>query len=149
MPQIITILNATGNQGGSLIRALLASNSPQNNDYKVRALTRNTTSPAAQELQSTYGPSRLELVQADVYDVDSLRKAFKDADGVFAATNNRIPGKKIETEDELRHELVAGWNIVDAARVLPSLPYHHLHSILLQMNYANSNDRTAAYPTWS
>lgn len=120
MPKTIAILNATGNQGSGLIRALLAPNS-QNNDYKVRALTRNTTSPAAEELQSIYGPSRLELVQADIYDADSLRKAFKDVDGVFAATNNRLPGKKIETEDETRHELVAGWNIVDAARV--PLPY--------------------------
>ncbi|OJJ89413.1 NmrA/HSCARG family protein [Aspergillus glaucus CBS 516.65] len=128
MPKTIAILNATGNQGSGLIRALLAPNF-QNNDYKVRALTRNTTSPAAEELQSTYGPSRLELVKADIYDADSLRKAFKDVDGVFAATNNRLPGKKIETEDETRHELVAGWNIIDAARdcdvshmVLSSLP---------------------------
>lgn len=121
MPKTIAILNATGNQGSGLIRALLAPN-PQNNDDKVRALTRNTTSAAAQELQSTYGPSRLELVQADVYDAESLLKAFKNADGVFAATNNRLPGKKVETEDEMRHELIAGWNIVDAARVpLPSV----------------------------
>lgn len=121
MPKTIAVLNATGNQGSGLIRALLAPNSPHRNDYKVRAVTRNTTSPAAQELQSTYGSSQLELVQADVYNAESLRKAFRDADGAFAATNNRIPGKKIETEDEMRHELVAGWNIVDAARVLPTL----------------------------
>lgn len=32
-------------------------------------------------------------------------------------THNRIVGKLIETEEEMRHELVAGRNIVDAAKV--------------------------------
>lgn len=122
MTKTIAILNATGNQGSGLIHALLTN--PQN-DCKIHALTRNTTSPAAQALQSTYPSSQLTLVQADVYDPDSLQKAFKGRDAVFAATNNRLPEKKVETEDEMRHELVAGWNIVDAARVLPLPFYSH------------------------
>ncbi|GAB1207105.1 hypothetical protein APSETT445_005813 [Aspergillus pseudonomiae] len=76
-------------------------------------------------LQAKYKDSgRLELVTADVYDKESLIEAFKNAYGVFAQTNNRIPGKKIETEQDMDHELVAGRNIIDAAKhfVMSSLP---------------------------
>lgn len=124
MPKTIAILNATGNQGSGLIHALLNptnnTSAPENNeDFTIRALTRNTTSPAAQALRAKYpDPTRLSLVTADVYDVQTLRDVFKGVDGLFAATNNRLPaGKLIEREEDMRHELVAGRNIVDAARV--------------------------------
>ena len=111
----IAVLGATGNQGGGVVRALLVKTEPC---FHVRAITRDVSSPAAQRLQAKYKDSgRLELVAADVYDKESLIEAFKNAYGVFAQTNNRIPGKKIETEQDMDHELVAGRNIIDAAKV--------------------------------
>ena len=134
MTKTIAILGATGNQGSGLTHALLSEPTTSNDehphpDLKIRALTRSTTSAAAQSLQKTYpDPARLVLVQADVYDADSLRAAFKDADAVFAMTNNRKSGGVIETEDEMKHELVQGRNIVDAAKVsIPSLHFPILH----------------------
>ncbi|KAB8218750.1 hypothetical protein BDV33DRAFT_120416 [Aspergillus novoparasiticus] len=123
----ITVLGATGNQGGGVVRALLAKTEPS---FHVRAITRDVSSTAAQSLQEKYKDNgRLELVAADVYNKQSLIEAFKNVYGVFAVTNNRIPGKKIEKEQDMDHELEAGRNIIDAAKacnvqhlVLSSLP---------------------------
>lgn len=123
MPKVIAILGATGHQGSGLIHALLSEPSStttndNDKDTRIRALTRNTTSPAAQSLRDKYPDlSRLALVQADVYDANSLRAAFKDVDAVFAMTNNRKSGGVIETEEDMKHELVQGRNIIDAAKV--------------------------------
>ncbi|KAK7424200.1 hypothetical protein QQZ08_008688 [Neonectria magnoliae] len=123
----IVVLGATGNQGRGVVRALLHKTSPS---FHVRAITRDVEGPAAQRLLKDFQLSkRLSVVGADIYDVDSLREAFKSAYGVFAVTQNRLPGQTIDTEDEMRHELTAGRNIVDAAEfckvqhfVMSSLP---------------------------
>ncbi|KAE8376673.1 hypothetical protein BDV26DRAFT_231428 [Aspergillus bertholletiae] len=123
----IAVLGATGNQGGGVVHALLAKNEPC---FHVRAITRDVSSPVAQGLRAKYKDSdRLELVAADVYDRETLIGAFDNAYGVFVVTNNRIPGKKIENEEDMDHELVAGRNIIDAAKacnvqhfVMSSLP---------------------------
>lgn len=71
----IAVVGATGAQGGGLVRAILDDHS---RDFVVRAVTRDVESPKAQ------GLARLgaEVVQADLDDHDSVRKAF---DGVYAA----------------------------------------------------------------
>lgn len=49
MSKIITVFGATGNQGGSVVTALL--NDPQTaREFKIRGVTRDTSKPAAQEL---------------------------------------------------------------------------------------------------
>ncbi|KAH8735241.1 hypothetical protein BGZ61DRAFT_473850 [Ilyonectria robusta] len=123
----IAVLGATGNQGQGVVRALLHKASLS---FHVRAITRDVESPAAQRLlQDFQSHGRLSLASANIYDIESLRLAFKGAYGVFAVTHNRLPGKTIDTEDQLRHELAAGSNIVDAAEyckvehfVMSSLP---------------------------
>ncbi|MCO5250851.1 MAG: NmrA/HSCARG family protein [Candidatus Kapabacteria bacterium] len=80
MSKIIAITGATGAQGGSLARAIL--NDPQSN-FKVRAITRNPKSENAMKLVEMGA----EVVQADLDDVDSLRRAFEGAYGVFCLTN--------------------------------------------------------------
>ncbi|OJJ56396.1 hypothetical protein ASPSYDRAFT_47696 [Aspergillus sydowii CBS 593.65] len=125
--QEIAVLGATGNQGSGVVRALLEKTSPA---FTVRALTRDVSSAGASNLREKYGETgRLTFAAADVYDKDSLVKAFEGAYGVFAVTNNRLPGRKIEREADMAHELDAGRNIVDAAKecgvqhfVLSSLP---------------------------
>ncbi|KAH7149831.1 hypothetical protein B0J13DRAFT_673615 [Dactylonectria estremocensis] len=109
----IVVLGATGNQGRGVVRALLQMASPS---FNVRAITREVESPAAQGLLADFQSSgRLSLASANIYDVESLRRAFENAYGVFAVTYNRLSGQTIDTEDQMRHELAAGSNIVDAA----------------------------------
>ncbi|UNI20153.1 hypothetical protein JDV02_006271 [Purpureocillium takamizusanense] len=123
----IAVLGATGNQGGGVVRALLTRHPDL---FTIRAITRDPNSPAAQRLLHEHeGSGRLTLVQGDVYDVQSLRLAFKEAHGVFAVTNHRSPEGAINSEEDLRHEVQSGRNIIDAAKycnvqhfVISSLP---------------------------
>lgn len=75
--KIIAVVGSTGEQGGSVARALLADG-----EFAVRALTRNVESDAAKELAALGA----EVVAADLYDVDSLRRAFDGAYGAFLVT---------------------------------------------------------------
>ncbi|GKZ17805.1 hypothetical protein AbraIFM66951_001069 [Aspergillus brasiliensis] len=120
-PRTIAVLGATGNQGSGVVRALLHKNPPHSAPFSIRAVTRDPSSPQAERLRAAYpeehASGRLEIVPGDVYDVTSLERAFDSVWGVFAVTNNRLPGQMIETEEDMKHELVAGRNIVAAAKV--------------------------------
>jgi uncharacterized protein YbjT (DUF2867 family) len=71
--KLIAVVGATGQQGGSVVRALQAGK-----QFKIRALTRN---PAKhRELAD-------EVVQADLDRPETLRAAFEGAHGVFLVTN--------------------------------------------------------------
>ncbi|KAJ6186113.1 hypothetical protein N7519_007414 [Penicillium mononematosum] len=125
--KVIAVLGATGNQGGGVVQALLKNSAPR---LHVRAITRDTCSAGASKLRAKFeNDDRLEMVAANVYDKESLFKAFNEVFGVFAVTNNRLSGKTIEKEEDMDHELEAGRNIIDAAKacevqhvVLSSLP---------------------------
>lgn len=111
-PKVIAVLGATGNQGRGVVQALL--NASQ--DFTVHAITRNPDGQAAQNLLALASHHEgLKLVRGDVYDAESLLGAFQGAYGVFAMTQNHISGTAYNTETDLRHELEAGRNIVDAA----------------------------------
>jgi uncharacterized protein YbjT (DUF2867 family) len=69
----ILVTGATGQQGGSLTRLLLQKK------HKVYALTRNTQSPAAQDLRNRGA----NIVKGDLDDSDSLKRAVKDVESVF------------------------------------------------------------------
>ena len=49
MSKIITVFGATGNQGGSVIKHLLAY-STLSKTFKIRGITRDVSKPAAQAL---------------------------------------------------------------------------------------------------
>jgi len=78
--KIITIIGATGTQGGGLANAIL---SDQNSEFSVRAVTRNPNSDNAVALAN----AGAEVIKADLDDVDSLRKAFEGSYGAFCITN--------------------------------------------------------------
>lgn len=49
MSKLLTVFGATGNQGGSVIKAVLAD-AVLSRDFKIRGITRNVSKPAAQAL---------------------------------------------------------------------------------------------------
>lgn len=80
--KLLTIFGATGNQGGSVIATVLASQS-LSSKYSLRAITRDTTKPNAQALAA----KGVELAKADLNDPASIATAIKGSHGVFAVTN--------------------------------------------------------------
>ena len=78
--KIIAVVGATGAQGGGLVRAIL--NDPSSG-FAVRALTRKVDSDKAKELKK----QGVEVVEADLDNVESLKQAFAGAYGAFLLTN--------------------------------------------------------------
>lgn len=75
---IILVIGATGAQGGSVARNLLARGR-----YAVRALTRNANSEAAQALRELGA----EIAEGNLDDPKSLAAALEGVYGVFGVTN--------------------------------------------------------------
>ncbi|HEX8155173.1 MAG TPA: NmrA/HSCARG family protein [Thermoanaerobaculia bacterium] len=94
--QTILVVGATGAQGGSVARNLLARGR-----FAVRALTRKPDSEAAQALRSLGA----EIVQGDLDDVASLRAALAGVYGVYGVTN---------FWEHFAHEEAHGRNLVNA-----------------------------------
>ena len=78
--KIIAVLGSTGSQGGGLCRAILAD---PNGGFACRAITRDPSKDKAKALAG----AGAQVVQADLDDVESLKKAFAGAYGVYAVTN--------------------------------------------------------------
>jgi len=100
--KIIAVVGSTGSQGGGLVRAIV--NDP-NGGFAARAITRDVNKDKAQALKA----AGAEVVQADLDDVESLKKAFAGAHGVFGVTNfwEHFSGEKEKQQAK---------NIADAAR---------------------------------
>jgi len=77
--KIITVVGATGAQGGGLVRAIL--NDPSG-EYSVRAVTRDSGADKAIALAKLGA----NVVEANVQDKDSLVHAFEGSYGVFCVT---------------------------------------------------------------
>jgi NAD(P)-dependent dehydrogenase (short-subunit alcohol dehydrogenase family) len=69
----ILVVGATGKQGSAFVHSVVAANS----DFRILALTRNASSPVAQDLASL--SERVQIVQANLDVPDSVRKVFQDA----------------------------------------------------------------------
>jgi uncharacterized protein YbjT (DUF2867 family) len=100
--KIIAVLGSTGSQGGGLCRAILADAS---GGFACRAVTRDTGKDKAKALAS----AGAQVVKADLDDVESLKKAFAGAYGVYAVTNfwEHFSGEKEKAQAK---------NIADAAK---------------------------------
>ncbi|XP_078083848.1 nmrA-like family domain-containing protein 1, partial [Mustelus asterias] len=72
------VFGASGNQGGSVAKALL-----KDGTFKVRAITRNPRKQEAKELKGLGA----EIVKADLDNEKSLFDALKNVYGVFLVTN--------------------------------------------------------------
>jgi uncharacterized protein YbjT (DUF2867 family) len=78
--KIIAVVGATGTQGGGLCQAILADS---NGGFAVRAITRDPNKDKAKALAG----KGAEVVQANLDDVESLKKAFSGAYGAYCVTN--------------------------------------------------------------
>lgn len=97
MPATYAVVGATGATGGAVAAAL------KHRGSQVRAITRNPHSARAQHLSQT----GIEVVAADLDDVESLTHAFTGVTGAFAVTTPFEDGPDAETEQ--------GMNMVTAA----------------------------------
>src|SRR5499427_4641953 len=100
--KIIAVLGSTGSQGGGLCRAILADSA---GGFACRAVTRDTNKDKAKALAS----AGAQVVKADLDDVESLKKAFAGAYGVYAVTNfwEHFSGEKEKAQAK---------NVADAAK---------------------------------
>jgi len=78
--KIVTIVGATGAQGGGLARAILADPASV---FSVRAVTRRLESGPARALAARGA----EIVAADLDRAETLRRAFEGAAAAFCVTN--------------------------------------------------------------
>src|SRR5262245_15775230 len=78
--KIIAVVGSTGSQGGGLVHANL--NDPKGG-FAARAITRDPNKDKAKAFAS----KGAEVVKADLDDVQSLKKAFVGAYGVYGVTN--------------------------------------------------------------
>jgi uncharacterized protein YbjT (DUF2867 family) len=77
--KVIVIFGATGAQGGGLARAIL---NDRNSEFSVRAVTRNQNSEKAKQLAQ----SGAEVVEGNIDDIGSMKRALQDAYGAFFVT---------------------------------------------------------------
>jgi uncharacterized protein YbjT (DUF2867 family) len=97
--KLILVTGATGQQGGAVARHLL-----KEPGFAVRALTRDSTKPAAQTLANRGA----EVFQGDLDNPGSVRRALEGAWGAFSVQNF------METGDE--GEIHQGKTLADAAK---------------------------------
>lgn len=116
-PNVIAVIGTTGNQGAGVILALLGSRTPDGGLWHIRGVTRDPTSPIAKKFLSDHQTSdnRLSLIAGNAYDQDSLKVAFAGAYGVFAITSETHMGRVLENDEDMKHEIEAGQNMVLAA----------------------------------
>ncbi|KAL2846706.1 hypothetical protein BJY01DRAFT_213190 [Aspergillus pseudoustus] len=114
---VIAVVGATGNQGAGVIQALLASKTPDGGLWHVRGITRDANSARAKKFLSDNQTvdHRLSLVAGETYDKASLQDAFAGAYGVFAMTSETHAGRILDKEEDMKHEVEAGRNMVLAA----------------------------------
>ena len=116
--QLLTIFGATGNQGGSVIDVVL-SHEDLKDKYSLRGITRDPSSSKAKAMAD----KGVEMVQAELNDVESLKKAIKGSYGVFGVTD-------FWSLMDKQKEIQQGKNLFDACQaegvkhyVFSSLPW--------------------------
>jgi len=96
--RIVLVTGATGRQGGAVVRHM------QRTGWKLRALTRNPTSDAAQALER----GGVDVVKGDLDDTTSLEAATRGAYGAYSVQDYWTVGA--------RREVAQGKALADAAR---------------------------------
>ena len=116
--KLLTIFGATGNQGGSVIDTVFAH--PELKEkYSLRGITRDPSSGKSKALAD----KGVEMVKAELDDVESLKQAITGSYGVFGITD-------FWSLMDKQKEIQQGKNIFDACKaegvkhfIFSSLPY--------------------------
>ncbi|KAF7350614.1 NmrA domain-containing protein [Mycena sanguinolenta] len=103
---IISIFGATGSQGSAVVDAVLADGK-----YTPRAISRRLDSDASKALIAR----GVEVVVGNLWDVESLKKAIRGSEAVFAVTNFWDP-EVFPADPKGKGEITQGKNLVDAAK---------------------------------
>lgn len=118
MSKLIVVIGITGNQGGSVAHRFL-----KDSNYRVRGVTRNSDGPKTKGFTA----QGVEIVQADLDDVKSLKIAFEGANVIFTVTNYWEPFFRPDCREEAREQGIScrkyaydveyrhGKNMADAA----------------------------------
>ncbi|KAE9373352.1 putative NmrA-like family domain-containing protein 1 [Stipitochalara longipes BDJ] len=122
--KLVVVVGATGGQGGSVITRLLADGS-----HQLRGITRNPHSKISQELTK----KGVEMVTADLNNIESITAAFKDANIIFAVTNYFEAFATSGPEVAVQVEYLQGVNLAKAASVTTTLE-HFIWSTLPDRN---------------
>ncbi|KAK5014586.1 hypothetical protein LTR16_003797 [Cryomyces antarcticus] len=117
MSKLITVFGSTGNQGGSVIKHLLAD-ATLSKEFKIRGVTRDTSKPAAQAL------AKQGVEVADMNSKSSVAKAIEGSHTVFLVTNYWETGRP-------EVEITQGQNVADAAK--DAVVSHLIFSSLLNV----------------
>ncbi|KAK4553122.1 hypothetical protein LTR86_009849 [Recurvomyces mirabilis] len=126
--RLLVIIGITGNQGGSVARTFLTDPSLVAK-YRLRGVTRNASSETAQSFRAR----GVEMVEADLHDIPSLRKAFEGANIIFSITDFWKPFMDPQNQARAAErgmnlgalayalEYEQGRNVADAAAKIPTL----------------------------
>ncbi|GAA5875050.1 hypothetical protein JCM16303_004994 [Sporobolomyces ruberrimus] len=111
--RLISVIGATGNQGGGVVDLLLEAT-----DYNVRAISSNPSSDKAEALLERHSKcvdaKRFEVVEGNLNDRASLEKAIKGSYGVFAS----FSPTPSDGPTEENPEVLQGKNLVDALKAI-------------------------------
>ena len=125
MPKRVAVVGATGARGSSVVQTILKS--AHRDEWTIRALSRNTEGAAAKDQEK----AGVEVVAADLTDLESLKAAFSDCYAVFAMTDFFVPFANFDADADkaiaLERQLAA--NIYDAVKANPSI-VHFIWSTL-------------------
>jgi len=133
--KVIAVAGATGAQGSGLVRAILAE--PEAG-FSVRALTRDPASEKARALAKLGA----EVVQADLDDAASLKRAFQGVHGAYCVTffwNHFSPEKEMAQARAMAEAAKAGgvahvvWSTLEDTRL--SVPVDDPRMPTLQGKY--------------
>ncbi|OBT82696.1 hypothetical protein VE02_08845 [Pseudogymnoascus sp. 03VT05] len=132
MSNILAILGATGQQGGSVLNFVL--NDPElSQKYKIRAITRDVNSEKATKLKE-----KVEVVQGDVNDPASLKTALAGVHTVFSVTTPSFGPNALEDEYNV------GKSIADVA--IESGAQYIIFSTLPAVNEISGGKYTSVFP---
>ncbi|KAK4060786.1 uncharacterized protein Triagg1_10629 [Trichoderma aggressivum f. europaeum] len=117
---IVTVVGATGIQGGSVIDVLL-----KDDTFHIRAITRNSQSQSAKDLAA----KGVELIQSTTNDVSSLTAAFQGSSIIFGVTDFFGLFAKEEPLKAMEIDSSQAINLAKAAAATPTLE-HYIWSTL-------------------
>ncbi|MFQ5979231.1 MAG: NmrA/HSCARG family protein [Candidatus Heimdallarchaeota archaeon] len=116
----ITVIGATGNQGGAVTRHLVK------NGWPVRAVTRDPSSDRSQQLLAL--GSNVELAKADLNDSEALESTFSDTYGVFSVQNFWTSGGATAETQQGKNTALAAKNAEVEHFVYSSVGSAQLHT---------------------